>query len=57
MSYEAALEKALFFSCFFLENSLMGLSLPCKRTFDNPEATRERERERDGGRQREREGG
>ena len=47
MSYEAALEKALFFSCFFLENSLMGLSLPCKRTFDNPEATRERERERE----------
>ena len=25
----------------------MGLSLPCKRTFDNPEATRERERERE----------
>ena len=47
VSYEAALEKALFFSCFFLENSLMGLSLPCKRTFDNPEATRERERERE----------
>ena len=50
VSYEAALEKALFFSCFFLENSLWALAYHVRghlTTLRPPERERERERWRE----------